>query len=183
MDLENVPLQVADVGDVIHLIVVHHIMNADLTQLVLNVRIQGNNLAVLHVGDGEVLGGDGGSGQGIRGQEIVQAVYQPGIGAPVCICAVGFINIDGILSLAALIGAGLLGHLNEVGGGEDVVRVIQIHQADGAHIGVHGDHIGAQLHGGIGVAGEVLYIPDLILVADKHTGGLAGTNRVEDVQQ
>ena len=177
------PLQVTCVANAFYLVEIHHILNADLAQLVLNVGVQSGDLAVLYIGNGVVLRCQGSRRLGAAVQEVVDAAHQPSAGGAGCIVAVGFKNINGVLVLVTHKGARLLGHGDQVCGGNDILRVVQIHQADGAHIGVNSDHVGAELYGGVGVAGEVLHIPDFVLIGNEYAGFFLGTHGVIDVQQ
>ena len=53
------PLEVAGVADAVDLVEVHHGLGVDGAEVVLDVRVERDDLAILDVGDGEVLSLEG----------------------------------------------------------------------------------------------------------------------------
>lgn len=152
-------------------------------EVVLDVRVERDDLAVLDVGDGEVLSLEGIGGVGAVVQEVVHAADEPGVGRPGRIAAVGLVDVDGVGLGIADEGLRLLCDLNELIGSDDVLRIVQADQADRTHVWVDGDHAGGELDGDVLGAGVVLNVPDLVLVADQHAGALLSADGVVDVQQ
>ncbi len=172
--LEDLDLLVAGLADAAELVEVEHVI---LGQLAVggDVGVHGDDPAVLDVGDGElgvVLV------QVVLGVVIIvvqelQTVHHTGrahpgrrLGAQI---GVGGPEVDDVLLLVAHEGTGGLGRGDEALGGDDVL-IVQIHLTDDGQVGLQEDDVVIQADGHILMAGAVLDVPDLVLVADEDAG-------------
>ena len=181
--LEDLDVLVAGLADGAELVVTEHVV---LVQgaVGLDVGVQAHLLVlVVHVGDGEA----GVVGQQLLGGivivlvQVVQTVHHALI-HPVQAAGVGGAEVNDVLVGIAHKGSALLGHLDQLVGGDDVL-VVQVHTADDRHVGLQEDHVVGHLDGHILGAGAVLNVPGLILVADEHAGGEISAVVLIDVQQ
>ena len=133
----------------------------------------------VHVGDRVV--GYGGLVLGRFGVKEPERVHHAASGALVGV--VGGHIVDGVGFLVAHVGAGLFRHGDDVLGGDDVFRVVQIDQADDGHVRLGEGHRGRQLQRHILGAGGVFNIPGFLVVGDENTGAARAARRVVDAQK
>ena len=149
----------------------------------LNIGVHGDDAAAgIHVGDG-VVGFDDRllGGRSLGGVEVLKGAEVTAVGH--LIGQVGGDKVDGVGGFVAHIGAGLLGYGDQVLGGDHVLRVVQVDQADGGLIGHGKDQVLRALDGDVLGAGDVLHIPGFGVVRDEDAGAGLGAHVGVDAQQ
>ena len=182
-ELEDLDLLVAGLADGGELVVAEDIVLVELA-VGLDVGVERNELVVcVKVGDGElrVVSHERVTVIFVSRVQVVQAVDHALVHL-LADAGVGRAEVDDVLFLVADEGTCLLRHSDQVLGGDDVL-IVQIDAADDGHVGLKEDHVVVELDGDILRAAAILDVPDLVLVADEHAGGVHTAVILIDVEQ